>query len=289
MIKKEGSILRLVIPQWQGGNLHEYRLGSRLLAWLAPETDDETIEISVSTEPTNDEQEDGIVAKQQLLKQTNTTFNILREKRPDRIVVLGGDCSVELAPFAYLLDKYEDDIAILWIDAHPDITTPEIWSGYNAMVLASLLGEGDQDFASLVPKKVNSNNVIYAGINDESEKDRPVYHKFNFKNTPTNEFASSSKNILNQLKETGVSHVAIHFDLDVMDMQEFRSLWQAKPEMYEKNIRDWPKGASMESVIRLIQDVATEYDVVGLGITEHLPWDSIALSKMLSSLPLLKK
>ncbi|MED1189084.1 arginase family protein [Bacillus paralicheniformis] len=283
------STLRLVIPQWQGGNLPEYHLGSRLLAWLAPETDDETIEVPISTEPTKDEKEDGIVAKQQLLNQTKAAFNILFQKQPDRVVVLGGDCSVELAPFAYLIEKYKGDLAILWIDGHPDITTTELASNYHAMVLASLLGEGDQDFASLVPKKVNPSNVIFAGINDEAEKERPVYQKFNFKNTTTTDFALSSKNVLEQIKETGVSHVAIHFDLDVMDMQEFRSLWQAQPEKYERNVREWPKGASMQSVARLIQDVAAEYDVVGLGITEHLPWDSYALSKMLSSLPLLKK
>lgn len=196
---------------------------------------------------------------------------------------------MELAPFAYLLEKYKDDLAILWIDGHPDITTPELWPNYHAMVLASLLGEGDQDFASLVPTKVDPSNVLFAGINDEAEKERPVYQKFNFNNVNTSDFASSSGKVLELLKTTGVSRVAIHFDLDVMDMQEFRSLWQARPDKYEKNVGEWPKGASMQSVARLIQDVAAEYDVVGLGITEHLPWDSIALSKMLSSLPLLKE
>jgi len=30
--------LRLLMPQWQGGNNPTYYLGARLLAWLAPES-----------------------------------------------------------------------------------------------------------------------------------------------------------------------------------------------------------------------------------------------------------
>ncbi len=33
-----GTTLRLHMPQWQGGNRHEYYFGSNLLAWLAPQT-----------------------------------------------------------------------------------------------------------------------------------------------------------------------------------------------------------------------------------------------------------
>jgi len=42
-----------------------------------------------------------------------------------------------------------------------------------------------------------------------------------------------------------------------------------------------------DQVVRLLQDVARACDVVGLAITEHLPWDMIALRDMLKKLPLL--
>src|SRR5215213_6208232 len=34
--ENKGTTLRLNLPQWQGGNLHDYRFGSELLTWLAP-------------------------------------------------------------------------------------------------------------------------------------------------------------------------------------------------------------------------------------------------------------
>ena len=107
------KILRLLIPQWQGGNRKQYFFGAKLLNWLAPESEDETVEVPVDKEPTNNETRDGIVAKDILLKQYKKTFEILNEKNPDKIVVFGGDCSVELAPFGYLLEKYKNEKADL--------------------------------------------------------------------------------------------------------------------------------------------------------------------------------
>ena len=63
------KILRLLIPQWQGGNRKQYFFGAKLLNWLAPESEDETVEVPVDKEPTNNETRDGIVAKDTLLKQ----------------------------------------------------------------------------------------------------------------------------------------------------------------------------------------------------------------------------
>jgi arginase len=44
---------------------------------------------------------------------------------------------------------------------------------------------------------------------------------------------------------------------------------------------------TMAQVVRLLSDVAQEADVVGLGITEHMPWDAIALRDTLAKLPLI--
>lgn len=70
-------------------------------------------------------------------------------------------------------------------------------------------------------------------------------------------------------------------------MKVFRSLLVAYPGTYEKYTKTTPQGLSMETIIRVLQDVAKLYDVVGLGITEHFPWDSYFLANMLSRLPLI--
>ena len=49
-----------------------------------------------------------------------------------------------------------------------------------------------------------------------------------------------------------------------------------------------PNGLKIDEVIRIINNIAAEYDVVGLTIAEHLPRVAIKLKNILSQLPLLK-
>ena len=47
-----------------------------------------------------------------------------------------------MAPFSYLINKHGDDMAILWIDSHPDMGTGETtYPGFHAMVVSALTGE----------------------------------------------------------------------------------------------------------------------------------------------------
>ena len=47
---------------------------------------------------------------------------IARHDAP-RILTLGGDCAVSVVPFTELAARYGDDLAVVWIDSHPDIGT----------------------------------------------------------------------------------------------------------------------------------------------------------------------
>lgn len=51
---------------------------------------------------------------------SKVTLEKLRGNDPDRIVTLEGDCSVSVIPFTYLAEKYSGDVAVVWIDTHPD-------------------------------------------------------------------------------------------------------------------------------------------------------------------------
>jgi arginase len=47
-----------------------------------------------------------------------------RQHDPARIITLGGECAISVAPFSALARRYGDDLAIVWIDSHPDVGTP---------------------------------------------------------------------------------------------------------------------------------------------------------------------
>jgi arginase family enzyme len=83
--------------------------------------------------PVEMEQRDGIEAKTVVLQQLRAALAIIGQHDPARITTLGGECSVSIAPFSYLIDKYGDDLAILthtrtWAPERPTTPVATPWS-----------------------------------------------------------------------------------------------------------------------------------------------------------------
>ena len=153
-MENEKRTIRLIYPQWQGGDIvrwvpeignpdeaaRGYSLGARLLDFLAPRSGVRTLTVPVVDEIAERRVTDGVLDRDAIVAQTRAAVSMLRASDPDRIVTFGGDCSVSAAPFAFLAGKYGDDAAVIWIDAHPDITLPgDAYSGYHAMALAACM------------------------------------------------------------------------------------------------------------------------------------------------------
>ncbi len=290
MTANNDKTLRLLFPQWQGGNNPPYHLGAQLLAWLAPEATGLVEEVPVAP-PTGNPLpiEDGIVARSVLLEQLRQARALIDKHQPDRLVVFGGDCLVDLAPFAYLNERYDGDLAVLWVDTHPDIMTPAQFQHAHAMVLGNLLGQGDAEFARAVRRPIKPRNVLYVGLHDPSEWEAAEIERLGLSNVgPQELMRQGNQPVLNWLRETGARHLAVHFDLDVLDPKRFQSLLFADPDAPADAFEGIAQGElSMAQVISLLNDVADVTDIVGLGIAEHLPWGALALQKMLEKLPLI--
>ncbi|NBA97571.1 arginase family protein [Pseudomonas sp. R5(2019)] len=283
--------LRLLFPQWQGGNNAPYYFGAQLLSWLAPAASGPVEHVRVP-EPNGEklELENGLIARGALLEQLSHAQHLIGKHQPDRMVVLGGDCLVDLAPFAYLNERYNGELAVLWVDAHPDVLTPQDFQHAHAMVLGNLLGEGDEDFRQAVKRPLKPANVMYAGLQETMGVETAMIKRLGLRSASPADLAQSSEPILQWLKASGAQHLAIHFDLDVLDATLFRSLLFAQPNVPADTFDGIAQGKmTMDQVVRLLADVAQVVDVVGLGIAEHLPWDTLALKNMLAKLPLLGK
>jgi arginase len=96
---------------------------------------------------------------------------------------------------------------------------------------------------------------------------------------------NSTESIKKWIQESGIKQLAIHLDLDVLDPKAFRSLLFANPEA----TYDFSAAGTMQmpQLLNLIKKLSEETDVVGLGITEHMPWDAINLKKLLGEIPIL--
>lgn len=290
MSPSPAKTLRLLFPQWQGGNNPPYFFGAQLLAWLAPAPSGPVEEVPV-TPPTGTplSEENGIVGRHVLLEQLRAAQVLIDKHNPDRLVILGGDCLVDLVPFAYLNERYDGELAVLWVDTHPDIMTPAQFNHAHAMVLGNLIGQGDEDFAHAVKCPVKPENVLFVGLHDPTEWEVGEIKRLGLKNVgPAELEQKGSQPVLDWFQSTGAKHLAIHFDLDVLNPKLFRALLFAEPNVPDNMFEGIAQGElTMAQVIQILEDVSFIADVVGLGVTEHLPWDALALKTMLTRLPLI--
>ena len=284
--------IRLIYPQWQGGNIARwipniapedasrgYYLGSMLLNFLAPETDNETFTVPVSTDVTARIEKNGVLDQDIIVEQTRAALDTLRIANPHKVVTLGGECSVSVPVFSYLADKHKGDVAIVWIDAHPDITLPgDDYNGYHAMALTACMGMGDKNIVGQLPASVPPAAVCLAGLR---ECEYPYIEKrvseFGLAHYSPQQLAGSSQPVIEWLKMSGKSKVMIHFDMDVMDPADILAA-----------VADGPAGGlKLNEVVRLINDIASYKELVALTIAEPMPRLAIRLKNMLGELPLM--
>jgi arginase len=285
--------LRLIYPQWQGGVVANwmpdipandvsrgYFLGAQLLQILAPESKQQTVEVPISLDIKSHKEEKGISGYRAIIKQSKDALNLIRKENPDRIVTLGGECSVSVVPFTYLSEKYPDDVAVVWIDAHPDLNLPgDSYTGYHAMALTACFGMGDKEIMDILPAKLNPAKSIIVGLRtwDDTNASKERQEQIGVKSLLPACVIRNSTTVLDWLKTTGASKVVIHFDLDALDPAEIIAAVGTDPD-----------GLKIETVVRVINDIAKEYDVVGLTIAEPMPRVAIKIKNMLNQMPLLK-
>lgn len=291
IMNKESKTLRLIYPQWQGGVVAHwmpdmdaddasrgYFLGAQLLKMFAPDSNQKTVEVPISLDIESHKIENGISGYRAIIHQSKAALELLREENPDRIVTLGGECSVSVVPFTYLADKYSDDVAIVWIDAHPDINLPsDSYTGYHAMALTACLGMGDKEIMELLLARFDPSKALLVGLRswDAGMKERQA--ELNLEGLAPEVTTNNSRAVLSWLKTTGASKVVIHFDLDVIDPSEMIA-----------GVGIEPNGMKIEACTRVINDIASAYDIVGLTIAEHMPRMAIKMKNLLNQMPLLK-
>ena len=293
MDNQSTKTIRLVYPQWQGGDIAHwitevkkpeqasrgYYLGAQLLNFLAPDNGQETYTVPVTTDKTERKVTDGILDKEALIAQTRAALDILKITHPDKIVTLEGECSASVVPFTYLADKYKDDVAMVWIDAHPDITLPgDVYTGYHAMAVTACMGLGDKQLVSELPMKLDPSKILFVGLRDwERDEIKARQEQYGIKHLTPEDVRENSDAVRQWLQSCGASKVVIHFDMDVLDPAEIIAAVGVVPD-----------GMKIAEVVRVINDIGQEKDIVGLTVAEPMPRTAMRIKNMLEQLPLLK-
>jgi arginase len=177
--------------------------------------------------------ETAIVERDTLAEQTEA----LAERVPERPLVLGGCCCSHVGAVRGLAAR-RGRLAVVWLDAHGDLNTPETSPSGNewGMPLRMLLDDGvvrPQDVALVGVRNLDPPEVAFladAAIDDSLER-----------------------------ALAGVERAYIALDVDV--------LAPAEAEMFMPE----PGGPSAADLGALLQEVAAATNVAGVGVTGMLP------------------
>ena len=276
MDSKKTKTVRLVYPQWQGGVNPNYAIGSEILNLVLPKgKNTETLEVPVDKNFDKKlEIKNGINEETAILKQLQCAFNMLETKNPDKVITLGGDCSVSQPAFDYLHGKYPEKTCIVWLDA-----TPKDFENEHPMILGNLLGDGAPNCSKIVKNKFKYEQVMYWGL--IHKKFLPYEEKYlkekNLKYAIPEDLKENTNKITNWIKEKGFKQVLIHLDLDVLSPTQFRSLLCNEPNLPTP---DYAIGEmNLKDIVRIIVDISKTAKLVGFSIAEYLPWDIINMRK----------
>ena len=249
--------LKLLYPEWQGYGEDNRAAQGAFAVFSAFAQKDQFVAIDVPMEESL-RVEGGILGRSSIAKSSRQVLDNLNTAGPDRIFMIGGTCGSEMVTVGYLNQRYQSDLAVLWLDAHPDLNTPQSSpSGhFHGMVLRALLGDGDPVLSEFVPRPLSPSQVTLAGVR-ESDKPEAEF-------VSAERIAIISPDDLNNpnalaaaVERHGASHLYVHLDVDFFNPDTFRGAqFQA------------PGGISLDRLAPILADLNQQYTTVGLSVVE---------------------
>ena len=241
----------VINPQWQGsGTTSELAVGAATFKALL---NNEFEQIPLSTKELS--QSHDIIGYNPILEQTHYFQQLISKTCPETIVTFGGDCGVEIIPVSYLNQRYKSRLALIWLDAHADLNTPQSSPSkhFHGMPLRMLLGEGDEKIKAMLFSRLEPEQVFLIGLRDTDPAEEEYIEQNNIFTATAIRYSALKE----QLVSRGFTHIYIHLDLDVLD-----------PKEYPFVKCPTAGGLSISEVEDLIERLKNDFFMVGACITE---------------------
>lgn len=174
-------------------------------------------------------------------------------------LVLSGNCSVAAVGAVAAI---EDPTAVLWLDAHGDLNTPETTGSgfFDGMALSILLGRCWTGMASRIPRfrPLVAKNVALVGVRDLDPGEAEVLARGEVRAVEAASLRAQLPAALQALE--GVASAYLHVDLDVLDASEGKA-----------NAYAAAGGLTVDDVIWTIGQAAANLPVGAVSLTAYDP------------------
>ncbi|MBS5937069.1 arginase [Clostridium sartagoforme] len=141
-------------------------------------------------------------------------------------LVIGGDHSLAIGSIAGASKYFENDLAVVWVDAHGDINTLETSPSGNihGMPLASSMGIGHETLTNIYSssQKVKPENVFLLGCRDLDLGELEIIKNYNLniwtmKDIKEKGISTVLKELLEAINKKNIKNIHLSFDIDSLD------------------------------------------------------------------------
>lgn len=246
----------VIVPQWQGSSSSRAMQlvdGTTAIAGDLPRSACTFVEVPAEAGEslgTNVRRLSTLLRTRELVQQAVATDS-------EPAIVIGGDCGVSVGAVAAVA---KPDLAVVWLDAHADMNTPESSpsGAFTGMVLRAILGEG-ADGMTLPVGAITPDRIVLVGTRDLDAAEEDYISQVGIRMLGVDSMAEP-ESIVAAVASTGASRIFLHIDLDVLD-----------PGIVAGLAFPVPFGAQPPDLIATIKALRARFPLAGAAITEFSP------------------
>lgn len=250
----------LVIPEWQGSvssRAMSHADGAHAIHGDLPSAS--TVLVDVPMEA-GDALGTGVQRYSALRRVRERTADALARASGTPIAI-GGDCGIALAPVAAASAAHPGELAVLWLDAHPDLNSPETSpsGAFNGMVLRAIAGDGAEGLALDGATRIPPSRLVLGGLRAIDDGEQAFLDEHGVTAFGVRELADPAS-VVAALRATGAGRVYVHVDLDVLDPSAIAGLSYPLPF-----------GIGAVELVAVLKAVVEAFPLAGASIAGFTP------------------
>ena len=248
----------LVVPQWQGSpSTRAMQLidGAHAIAGDLPRSATTILDVPIEA----GESLGTGIRRLSTLQRVRAQVEEALSSHDEPVLTIGGDCGVALGPIAHAVARHPD-LAVVWIDAHPDFNTPETSpsGAFAGMVLRAVVGDGDPALV-LDEGAVAPGRVVLVATRSYDDAELEAIEERGIRIVPADALGEA-KALAEAVAATGADSVYIHVDVDALDPAELAG--NAHPEPFGV------RAADLTAAIAAVRDAVP---LVGATLAGYSP------------------
>ncbi len=251
--------LTIVIPQWQGGgqDLCTYEGAFAFNENYLHGAADATVEVSTADIGPVKE---GILGYEDILETMKRVNLTLEAAAPKKIFTVGGGCDADTPCAAWLNKVYVGDMAVVYIDSHGDLNTPQSSEShlYYGMSLRALAGDCVPEYLENLASAIIPAQLITCAARNLDPEELQYKADHNVTDFTVQELETDPGLAAKAIQRKGYHNVYIHIDFDALDPSEFQLTPLKEPD-----------GMTKENLLEVLTKIKEVANVVGFGLLEY--------------------